>query len=116
MNDLTIFPAHLNALSVGQLAGLAHSQLHEVNTNLDQLIDWAKKARLKVDAALEQRTTANGHARISPNPAAISAPPMSSTVRCASPSTCPNACHGIKSNWALGLPITHKYFNLYPAA
>lgn len=55
MNDLTIFPAHLNALSVGQLAGLAHSQLHEVNTNLDQLIDWAKKARLKVDAALEQR-------------------------------------------------------------
>lgn len=55
MNDLTVFPAHLNELSVGQLASLPYLQLHEVDTNLDQLIDWAKKARSKVDAALEQR-------------------------------------------------------------
>lgn len=55
MNDLTIFPAHLNKLSIGQLANLPHHQLHEVDTNLDQVIDWAKKARLKVDTALEQR-------------------------------------------------------------
>ena len=55
MTDLTIFPAHLNELSVGQLAILPHHQLHEVDTNLDQLIAWAKKARTKVDAALEQR-------------------------------------------------------------
>ena len=55
MSDLTIFPAHLNELSVGQLASLPHHQLHEVDTNLDQLIAWAKKARTKVDAALEQR-------------------------------------------------------------
>ena len=55
MNDLTIFPAHINELSVGQLASLPQHQLHEVNTNLDQLIDWAKKARTKIDAALEQR-------------------------------------------------------------
>lgn len=55
MTDLTIFPAHLNELSVGQLASLPHLQLHEVDTNLNQLIDWAKKARTKVDAALEQR-------------------------------------------------------------
>lgn len=55
MSDLTIFPEQLNDLSVGQLAGLAHHQLHEVDSNLDQLIVWAKKARSKVDAALEQR-------------------------------------------------------------
>ena len=55
MNELTIFPSHLNELSVGQLADLPHHQLLEVNTNLDQLIDWAKKARTKLDAALEQR-------------------------------------------------------------
>lgn len=55
MTDLTIFPAHLNELSVGQLASLPHLQLHEVDLNLDQLIDWVKKARIKVDAALEQR-------------------------------------------------------------
>ena len=55
MTDLTIFPAHLNELSVGQLASLPHRQLHEVDLNLDQLIDWVKKARIKVDAALEQR-------------------------------------------------------------
>jgi hypothetical protein len=55
MSDLTIFPAHLNELSVGQLAGLPHHQLHEVDIHLNQLIDWVKKARTKVDAALEQR-------------------------------------------------------------
>jgi len=55
VNDLTVFPVQLNELSVGQLASLPHLQLHEVDTNLDQLIDWAKKARTKVDAALEQR-------------------------------------------------------------
>jgi hypothetical protein len=55
VNDLTVFPAHLNELSVGQLSSLPHLQLHEVDTNLEQLIDWAKKARTKVDAALEQR-------------------------------------------------------------
>lgn len=55
MHDLTIFPAQINELSVGQLANLPQHQLHEVNTNLDQLLDWAKKARTKVDAALEQR-------------------------------------------------------------
>jgi len=55
MSDLTIFPAHLNELSVGQLASLPHHQLHEVDAKLDQLIAWARKARTKVDAALEQR-------------------------------------------------------------
>lgn len=55
MSDVTIFPAHLNELSVGQLAGLPYHHLHEVDIHLNQLIDWAKKARTKVDAALEQR-------------------------------------------------------------
>ena len=55
MNDLTIFPAHLNELSVGQLVSLPHHQLHEVDTNLNQLIAWVKKERTKLDAALDQR-------------------------------------------------------------
>lgn len=55
MSDLAIFPAHVNELSVDQLASLPHHQLHEVDANLDQLIAWARKARTKVDAALEQR-------------------------------------------------------------
>ena len=55
MSDLTIFPAHLGEMSIGQLAGLPHQQLLEVEINLEQLIAWAKKARIKVDAALEQR-------------------------------------------------------------
>jgi len=55
MTDLTVFPADIAEMSVGQLANLPTQQLHEVDTNLDQAIAWLKSARTKVDAALEQR-------------------------------------------------------------
>lgn len=55
MSDLTVFPADLAELSVSQLAQLPHAQLHEADANLDHLINWARKARAKLDAAMDQR-------------------------------------------------------------
>lgn len=55
MNDLTVFPADLAELSVSQLAQLPHAQLYEADANLDHLIDWARKTRAKLDAAMDQR-------------------------------------------------------------
>ena len=55
MNELTVFPAQLNALSIDQLASLPPHQLLEVDANVEQLLDWAKQARTKLDAALDQR-------------------------------------------------------------
>jgi len=55
MSELTIFPARLHELTIGQLADLPHNQFLEVDINLDQLTDWVKKARTKLDAAKEQR-------------------------------------------------------------
>ena len=55
MSDLTVFPADLAAMSVSQLANLPPAQLAEADANLDHLIDWAKKTRTKLDAALDQR-------------------------------------------------------------
>jgi hypothetical protein len=55
MNDLTIFPAELAEMSVGQLAKLPPHQMHEVATHLNDLIDWANQAKTKLDSALEQR-------------------------------------------------------------
>jgi hypothetical protein len=55
MTTLTVLPAELTEMSVGQLATLAPEQLSEVDAHLDDLITWAKKARAKLDAALDQR-------------------------------------------------------------
>ena len=55
MSDLTVFPADLAEMSVSQLANLPPVQLVEADANLDHLIDWAKKTRTKLDAALDQR-------------------------------------------------------------
>ena len=55
MSDLTVFPADLADMSVSQLANLPPVQLAEADANLDHLIDWAKKTRAKLDAALDQR-------------------------------------------------------------
>jgi len=55
MSDLTVFPADLAEMSVSQLASLPPAQLVEADANLDHLIDWAKKTRTKLDAALDQR-------------------------------------------------------------
>lgn len=55
MSDLTVFPADLAEMSVSQLANLPPAHLVEADANLDHLIDWAKKTRTKLDAALDQR-------------------------------------------------------------
>ena len=54
MNDLTIFPADIAEMSVSQLAALLPEQKREVDKNLDEALDWLKKARAKFDAALDQ--------------------------------------------------------------
>jgi hypothetical protein len=51
MSDLTIFPADLAAMSVSQLAQLPPAQKAEISRNLDEALDWLKKARAKFDAA-----------------------------------------------------------------
>jgi hypothetical protein len=53
MQELTVFPADVAALSVGQLAALPPAQKAELHRNLDQALDWLKQARAKFDAALE---------------------------------------------------------------
>jgi len=54
MTDLTIFPADIAEMSIGQLAKLTPVQKREVDANLDKAIAWLKQARTKFDAALTQ--------------------------------------------------------------
>ncbi len=54
MSELTIFPGDLAELSVSQLAALSPAQKQELSRNLDEALDWLKRARAKFDAALEQ--------------------------------------------------------------
>jgi len=53
MSDLTIYPADIAEMSVGQLAALPAEQKAEISRNLDQAMDWLKRARAKFDSALE---------------------------------------------------------------
>ena len=53
MNDITLFPADIAAMSVSQLAALPAAQKAEIDKNLDEALDWLKKARSKFDAALD---------------------------------------------------------------
>jgi len=53
MKDITIFPADIAEMSVGQLAALPSMQKAEIDRNLDEALDWLKKARTKFDAALD---------------------------------------------------------------
>lgn len=55
MGDLSLYPAELAEMSVNQLANLTPERLQEASFNLDELIAWAKKAKVKLDTALEQR-------------------------------------------------------------
>jgi len=55
MSDLSLYPAELAEMSVNQLANLTPERLQEASFNLDELIAWAKKAKVKLDTALEQR-------------------------------------------------------------
>ena len=60
MNDLTptqettLYPADIAQMSMAQLAALSPAQKLEINTNLDQAMDWLKKARSRFDTALDQ--------------------------------------------------------------
>ena len=56
MNDLTptLYPVDIAQMSVAQLAALAPAQKLEIDTNLDQAMDWLRKARKKFNAALDQ--------------------------------------------------------------
>jgi hypothetical protein len=54
MSDLTIFPADIAEMSETQLAALPPEQKREVDKNLDEALDWLKKARAKFDAALDK--------------------------------------------------------------
>ncbi|MCM2479176.1 hypothetical protein [Serpentinimonas maccroryi] len=55
MSDLTIYPAQLTEMSVAQLETLPPDQLAEVQHNLEQLQDWTKQAKAKLDTALFRR-------------------------------------------------------------
>ncbi|GHU13500.1 hypothetical protein AGMMS50225_23620 [Betaproteobacteria bacterium] len=55
MSDLTLFPADIAEMSVGQLALLSPEQKAEIDRNLAAASDWLKNARSKFDAALNQR-------------------------------------------------------------
>ncbi len=57
MNELTILPDRLTAMSEADLAALPVEQLYEVHHNLAQLIDWVKAAQTKTHAALQRRYT-----------------------------------------------------------
>ena len=57
MNDLTIFPDRLTAMTDADLAALPVEQLYEVHLNLAQLVDWVRKAQAKTHAALQRRYT-----------------------------------------------------------
>lgn len=64
MNDLGIFPADLPDLSVSQLAGLPHQRLQELDISLNELQTWVRRAREKLNAALEQRYGEQGRAAL----------------------------------------------------
>ena len=53
MNDITLFPADIAAMSVNQLAALPITQKVELDRNITESLDWLKKARAKFDAALD---------------------------------------------------------------
>ena len=52
MNNLTISPDRLPAMSEAELASLPVEQLYEVHVNLAQLVDWTRKAQAKVHTAM----------------------------------------------------------------
>lgn len=54
MSDLTIYPTDIATMSVSQLAALPPEVKREIDKNLDESLDWLKKARTKFDAALDQ--------------------------------------------------------------
>ena len=47
MSDLTLYPADIAAMSVGQLAALPAAQKAEIDKNLGEAIDWLKNVQQK---------------------------------------------------------------------
>lgn len=45
MSDLTLYPADIAAMSVGQLAQLPPAQKAQISRNLDEALAWLKQAR-----------------------------------------------------------------------
>lgn len=54
MPDITLLPADIAALSVAELAALPPEHKHEIDRNINEAMAWLKKARVKLDAALDQ--------------------------------------------------------------
>ena len=55
MTDLTVLRTDLPDLSVAEVAALPPQRLQELDLALADLLAWAKQAKAKLDAALEQR-------------------------------------------------------------
>ena len=55
MSDLSLLPAELDSLGVGDLAALPAEQLLEIETHLADLANWTKKLQSRLHAALDQR-------------------------------------------------------------
>jgi hypothetical protein len=55
MNEPMTFPTELPDLSVSQIAALPMHRLQELDVSLTELMTWAKQARERLNAALEQR-------------------------------------------------------------
>jgi hypothetical protein len=55
MKALTLLPADLEVLPIGELAALPAEQLLEIETHLADLSAWTKKIQSRLHAALDQR-------------------------------------------------------------
>jgi hypothetical protein len=55
VNELTLYPDQITAMSVAQLAELPPAKLAEVQINIEQLKAWVKETCAKIDSALVRR-------------------------------------------------------------
>ncbi|MDP2431820.1 MAG: hypothetical protein Q8O33_07295 [Pseudomonadota bacterium] len=64
MNEPMTFPTELPDLSVSQIAALPMHRLQELDVSLTELMTWAKQARERLNAAMEQRYGEQGRAAL----------------------------------------------------
>lgn len=64
MNEPMTFPTDLPDLSVSQIAALPMHRLQELDVSLTELMAWAKQARERLNAAMEQRYGEQGRAAL----------------------------------------------------
>ena len=55
MSNLSMMPAELEAMAIGELAALPPQQLLQIETHLADLSAWTKKIQSRLHAALDQR-------------------------------------------------------------